>query len=150
MTHVNKQLTPCSFSRFPYIKETKFTSLSVESKNLPDCSDQDNKKAMLDFLKAYDLGPKLGNNGPCSFRPPCTHNKYKVDLAQSPGLTNKTDLLIRMSSSTVEYVQDSYTYVFINLIGEVSGILSLMWGLSVLTVIDVIDYLTTKLQKRLA
>ena len=86
----------------------------------------------------------------CPKEPKCKRSDYKIHEAMSAGgqiseLANKSTLLIQVQSCDVQQIVDSYSYSFSSFVGETGGALGLFLGISMLSIVEFIEYILRKI-----
>jgi hypothetical protein len=86
----------------------------------------------------------------CHVRQPCNIIKYFINVDSYPSISDNTSMVIlKIQSPTIEYIVDTYYYDAQSFIGEVGGTLGLLLGLSILSLVDVINWLITKITNQI-
>ena len=83
----------------------------------------------------------------CPKEPKCKRSDYKIHVAdgQISQLENKSSLIIQVESREVQQIVDNYSYSFSSFVGETGGALGLFLGISMLSIVEFIEYILRKL-----
>ena len=84
----------------------------------------------------------------CPQMPMCKRSLYKLNNKSNVYLGHSTTgsaLKIQLESPDVQVIEDSFAYDLQSLIGEVGGTLGLFLGLSTMSFIDFIEFISKKL-----
>ena len=86
----------------------------------------------------------------CPKEPKCKRSDYKIHEAiisdgQISQLENKSSLIIQVESREVQQIVDNYSYSFSSFVGETGGALGLFLGISMLSIVEFIEYILRKI-----
>ena len=110
---------------------------------IPLCNNTVHKRiiqAMVSTLNYNDVYSK------CTSKMACQQPTYSLELIKGVEVEKPMIELI-FASPIVEYNIDSISYDFQSLIGEIGGTLGLTLGLSIYSLLDLVEYLEQKLMK---
>ena len=108
--------------------------------------DDEGRKSYAEMLKSsiYYVKSKLKA---CPNEPKCKRSDYKLHEAdgQISQLENKSSLIIQVESREVQQIVDNYSYSFSSFVGETGGALGLFLGISMLSIVEFIEYILRKI-----
>ena len=111
--------------------------------------DDEGRKSYAEMLKSsiYYVKSKLKA---CPNEPKCKRSDYKIHEAmlsdgQISQLENKSSLIIQVESREVQQIVDNYSYSFSSFVGETGGALGLFLGISMLSIVEFIEYILKKI-----
>ena len=88
----------------------------------------------------------------CPKEPKCKRSDYKIPIheailsdGQISQLENKSSLIIQVESREVQQIVDNYSYSFSSFVGETGGALGLFLGISMLSIVEFIEYILRKI-----
>ena len=89
----------------------------------------------------------------CPKEPYCKRSEYKLHEAmladgQITHSANGSTLIIQVESSEVQHIVDNYSYNLSSFIGETGGALGLFLGISMLSIVEFIEYILRKIYSK--
>ena len=115
---------------------------------IPTVDDKE-RKSYAEMLKSsyYYAMSKMHT---CPKEPKCKRSDYKIHEAmlsdgQISQLENKSSLIIQVESREVQQIVDNYSYSFSSFVGETGGALGLFLGISMLSIVEFIEYILRKI-----
>ena len=112
-------------------------------------ADDEGRKSYLEMLKSANYYA-LSKMHTCPKEPKCKRSDYKIHEAmlsdgQISQLENKSSLIIQVESREVQQIVDNYSYSFSSFVGETGGALGLFLGISMLSIVEFIEYILRKI-----
>ena len=108
------------------------------------------RKSYATMLKRTYYHYVLSKMHTCPKEPKCKRSDYKIHEAmlsdgQISQLENKSSLIIQVESREVQQIVDNYSYSFSSFVGETGGALGLFLGISMLSIVEFIEYILRKI-----
>ena len=90
----------------------------------------------------------------CPNDPYCKRSDYRIREAissedQIPDSKNGSTLFFELESTDVQTIVDNYSYELSSFVGEAGGALGLFLGLSMISVVDFVEYILRKICSKL-
>ena len=106
---------------------------------------------------AYEAYYENFNTSVCPREPKCKRSNYNIMKIETPKNfhgPNESKLIVQLASPEVQTIVDHYSYDIFSFIGETGGALGLFLGLSMLSLMEFVEYslrkLYTKYQEKIS